>query len=254
MTELSDQELLRYSRQLLLNEVDFSGQQKLKESHVIVMGVGGLGSLSAAYLVGAGIGKVTLVDDDLVELTNLHRQLIYNENDVGTLKVEAAKAHLSESNPSVEIDTISQRLTFPELVLLFSNSNLVLDGTDNFPSRFLINKACVNSKTALVSAAVSQFSGQMSTFDFQENTPCYACLFSEAEMETEGNGCSENGVLGPSVGLMASYQALHAMKFLLKLPVESLHHLMMVDMLTGNSRSIGVKVDENCKVCSTNKS
>jgi len=201
-------------------------------------------------LVGAGVGKVTLVDDDVVELTNLHRQLIYTESDVGKLKVEAAKAHLLESNSNIEIDTVSQRLKLSELASLFSKSDLVLDGTDNFPSRFLINQACVSSKTALVSAAVNQFSGQMSTYDFQADTPCYACLFSEAEQaEMEGDGCSENGVLGPSVGLMASYQALHAMKFLLKLPVESLHHLMMVDMLTGNSRSIGVNVDKSCKVC-----
>jgi len=213
---LSDKDLLRYGRQIFLKEVDIEGQELLSKAHVVVMGVGGLGSLSSAYLAGAGIGKLTLVDDDSVEVSNLHRQLLYTENDIGKEKVVAAKRRLLESNTSCQIEVVNHRLNEEGLVKLYSEASLVIDGTDNFASRFLINRACVKSSTTLVSAAITMFSGQMSTFDYAENSPCYACLFSEDGMlQAEENSCADNGVLGPAVGVMASYQALHALKYLL---------------------------------------
>jgi len=231
---LSDKDLLRYGRQIFLKEVDIEGQELLSKAHVVVMGVGGLGSLSSAYLAGAGIGKLTLVDDDSVEVSNLHRQLLYTENDIGKEKVVAAKRRLLESNTSCQIEVVNHRLNEEGLVKLYSEASLVIDGTDNFASRFLINRACVKSSTTLVSAAITMFSGQMSTFDYAENSPCYACLFSEDGMlQAEENSCADNGVLGPAVGVMASYQALHALKYLLGLEVESLNKLSDIHIHSG---------------------
>jgi len=247
---LSDKDLLRYSRQILLKEIDIEGQELLSKAHVVVMGVGGLGSLTSAYLAGAGIGKLTLVDDDTVDISNLHRQLLYTESDIEKEKVAAAKNRLLESNPSCQIEVVNQRLSEEGLVDLYSGASLVIDGTDNFASRFLINRACVKSKTSLVSAAITMFSGQMSVFDYADNSPCYECLFSE-DNATEGreNSCADNGVLGPAVGVMASYQALHALKYLLGLRVESLNKLMVFDLLRGSNRTITLFKEKHCKVC-----
>lgn len=244
---MDDELLLRYSRQIFLPEVDMAGQEQLQNSHVVIMGVGGLGSLSSAYLAAAGVGKLTLVDDDVVDVTNLHRQLLYVENDIGELKVHAAKARLVAMSSMCEIHTVDRRLSLDELILLAKKADLVLDGTDNFSSRLLINQACQKASTPLLSAAVTQFSGQMSLFDFAEGTPCYQCLYSD--VEGEDNNCAENGILGPAAGMMASLQALHALKFLLSLEVESLHRLLMLDMLKGNSKNIAIICDHNCKVC-----
>lgn len=246
---LSDQDLLRYSRQILLKEVDFEGQELLSKAHVVVMGVGGLGSLAGAYLAGAGVGQLTLIDDDSVDVSNLHRQLLYVESDVGVDKVKAAKEKLLEANPSCQINTLNQRLNEDQLIELYASATLVIDGTDNFPSRFLINRACVKSKTPLVSAAITRFSGQMTTFDYAVDSPCYACLYSESEHDGAENNCTENGVLGPAVGVMASYQALHAIKYLLGLQVESLNRLMVFDLLSGSNRVIGLSKELNCKTC-----
>ena len=247
MSALNDDLLLRYSRQIFLPDVDVDGQERLLSSHVLIMGVGGLGSLSAAYLAGAGIGKLTLVDDDKVDITNLHRQLLFAEHDVGILKVKAAKQRLMSINQNCDIHIISDRLSQKQLEELLFDVDLLLDGTDNFESRLMINRACHRLKKPLLTAAVTQFSGQLSLFDFAEQTPCYQCLYPKVD-EVENN-CAENGVLGPSAGIMASWQALHAMKYLLGIRVESLHQLMLIDMLGGKSRNIAIQADPNCKLC-----
>lgn len=247
MSELSDQELLRYSRQIFLSEVDVDGQEKLKNAHVVIMGVGGLGALSASYLAGAGIATLTLVDDDEVDITNLHRQLLYTQDDVGKKKVNAAKDRLMLMNSDCIINTVDNRANKLELQKIFQEADLVLDGTDNFESRMLINSAAFLAGTPLLSAAVTQFSGQLSLFDYSEGSPCYQCLY--PDVEDVENNCSENGVLGPSAGLIASMQSLHALKYLLGLHVESLHRLHIVDMLEGINRTIALQVDTDCKVC-----
>jgi adenylyltransferase/sulfurtransferase len=251
MTELTDQQLLRYSRQIFLPNVDVQGQEKLNAAHVVIMGVGGLGSLSAAYLVGAGVGKLTLVDDDIVDITNLHRQLLYVENDIGRKKVESAALRLSLMNADSQLNTVDRRLSVDQLQSLFDEADLVLDGTDNFATRLQINEACFLSKTPLVSAAVTQFSGQLSTYNYVENTPCYQCVYPVLSADADGaeNNCAENGVLGPNVGMMASVQALHAIKFLLGLNVESLHRLMVIDMLNDKQRNITLQTDNSCPIC-----
>ena len=247
MTELSDQQLLRYSRQIFLPNIDVAGQQKLSDQCIIIMGAGGLGSLSSAYLAGAGVGKLVLVDDDVIDVTNLHRQLLYTENDIGLKKVDIAAKRLASMNADCEIEVIDSRLDVDQLQQLCVSADLLLDGTDNFSTRLLVNQACYVSKTPLITAAVTQFSGQLSTFDFAEGSPCYQCLY--PDVDDVENNCTENGVLGPNVGLMASLQALHAIKFILGLPVESLHRLMVVDMLNGKQRNIALKSDVACLIC-----
>ena len=248
MKHLSDEELLRYSRQIFLPNVDIEGQEKLLNSHVLIMGVGGLGSLSASYLAGAGVGRLTLVDDDEVDVSNLHRQLLYTQDDVGQLKVDVAERRLLSMNDNCKIHTVDTRLDLGELQAMLVDVDLLLDGTDNFATRLLVNQACFNAKKPLLSAAVTQFSGQMSFFDYKQNTPCYQCLY--PKVDDVENNCAENGVLGPSAGLMASMQALHAMKFMLGFSVESLHRLVLIDMLSGRNRNVVIQADENCSVCS----
>ncbi|MGH1427064.1 MAG: HesA/MoeB/ThiF family protein [Arenicella sp.] len=248
MKHLSDEDLLRYSRQIFLPNVDIEGQEKLLNSHVLIMGVGGLGSLSASYLVGAGVGQLTLVDDDEVDVSNLHRQLLFTQDDIGELKVDVAKRRLLAMNDNCQIHTINRRLDLSGLQSMLGSVDLLLDGTDNFATRLLVNQACFNEKKPLLSAAVTQFSGQLSLFDYQLKTPCYQCLY--PNVDDVENNCAENGILGPSAGLMASMQALHALKFLLGFSVESLHRLTLIDMLSGRNRNIMIQADENCSVCS----
>ena len=245
---MDDELLLRYSRQIFLPEFDVAGQERLLKSHVLIFGVGGLGSLSSAYLAAAGVGKLTLVDDDHVEMSNLHRQLLYTESDNGILKVDAAKKRLVQMNSDCEINSINSRLEQAQLQKVLQGVDMVLDGTDNFSSRLLVNQACQETQTPLLCAAVTQFSGQLSLFDFSTNSPCYACLY--PDVEDDDNNCAENGILGPAAGVMASWQALHALKYLLAYEVESLHRLILMDMLSGRSRNITIIRDPNCKICS----
>jgi len=244
---LNDEQLLRYSRQIFLDNIDIEGQQRLIDAHVMIIGVGGLGSFTSQYLAAAGVGKLTLVDDDIVELSNLPRQLIYSEKEVGLPKVYAAKERLQLMNKDCQINTFDKRLDTQEMQAMLSGVDLVLDGTDNFESRFLINKSCYQQKTPLLSAAVTQYAGQLSLFDYTEHSPCYECLYSSSG--DQENNCAENGVLGPAAGIIASWQALHAIQFLNGIETESLHRLLVMDMLTGLNRSIFIKNDPNCKNC-----
>ncbi len=247
MKHLNDEELLRYSRQIFLPNIDIEGQERLLNAHVLIMGVGGLGSLTSAYLAGAGIGKLTIIDDDHVEISNLHRQLLYTQDDIGKLKVDVAARRLLAANEHCKIQTINSRLDALQLQGLLKDVDLLLDGTDNFATRLLVNRACLNAKKPLLSAAVTQFSGQLSLFDYAQGSPCYQCLY--PNVDDVENNCAENGVLGPAAGVMASIQALHAMKFLLNFQVESLHRLVLMDMLSGRNRSITIQQDQNCSVC-----
>jgi len=250
MSDFSDQELLRYSRQILLPEVGIEGQDKLDAAHVVLFGVGGLGSLTAAYLVASGIGQITIVDDDVVDLSNLHRQLLYAERDVGSAKVDVARQKLTQMNPECQIVSINQRQDKQAMIELVQDADLVLDGTDNFASRFQINEACFQAKTPLLSAAVTRFSAQLSLYDYADASVCYACLFSQDDIDDAAEqACSENGVLGPAVGIAASWQALDAIKYLVGLSVESLHHLVLIDMLSGMKRCVALQRDNNCPVC-----
>tara|TARA_B110000914_G_scaffold191048_1_gene177313 strand:- start:4 stop:747 length:744 start_codon:yes stop_codon:yes gene_type:complete len=244
---MNDQELLRYSRQIMLPQVDIEGQQKLINSTALIIGMGGLGSPSALYLAAAGIGHLIIADFDQVEISNLQRQIIHHTVDIGKDKVDSAKEKLLAINPNIQVDVVKQ-LSDDNLGGLVSQADVILDGTDNFKSRFAINKACVDNKKPLVSAAVIRFEGQLSVFKGYENDqPCYQCLYSE-----EGGGrenCVENGVLAPVAGLLGSLQALQAIKVILSLGEQLSGELMLIDALDLSFRKVKISKDSKCPIC-----
>lgn len=245
----NDEQLLHYSRQIMLPHFGIEGQQKLQDAHVVIMGVGGLGSPAALYLAAAGIGTLTLVDFDTVDNSNLQRQIIHNVDSIGNSKVSSAKLALLKINPEVTVNSINKQLTLDALKSLITDVSCVIDATDNFKARFLINHACVSQQVALVSAAAIQFEGQISVFDLtQENSACYACLY--AEGGEENTNCSDNGILAPVVGILGSMQALEAIKIICKLGDTLQNRLLIFDALALQWRTMKLKKDPNCTVCS----
>ncbi len=244
----TDAQLLHYSRQIMLPHFGIEGQQLLQNAHVVIMGVGGLGSPAAMYLAAAGVGTLTLVDFDIVDDSNLQRQIIHNIGSIGESKVSSAKKTLLNINPETTIHCINKKLSLDELKPLITDASCVLDATDNFDTRFLINRACVSQKTALISAAAIQYEGQISVFDFtQKNSACYACLY--AENGEENTNCSDNGILAPVVGILGSMQALEAIKVICNIG-DTLHHrLLIFDALALQWRTMKLKKDVNCPVC-----
>lgn len=246
-TELNDAELSRYSRQILLPEIDYSGQLKLAQSHAVIFGLGGLGSPASLYLAAAGIGHLTLVDFDHVDDSNLQRQIIHSEANIGQAKVASAQSRLAALNRHIQIDSIPEKLNATELVALVSTADVVLDCTDNFEARFSFNQACFTAKKPLVSGAAIRWEGQLSTYDFrQENSPCYQCLYSENSGQAES--CSQSGVLSPVVGMVGSMQAIEAIKVLLDLPTLT-GKLMIMDAYSMMIRTLNLKKDPACKQC-----
>ena len=244
----NDEQLLHYSRQIMLPHFGIEGQQLLQDAHVVVMGVGGLGSPAAMYLAASGIGTLTLVDFDVVDNSNLQRQIVHNTNSIGESKVESAKKTLLALNPETTIHCIDKQLTLDELESQLSGISCVIDATDNFASRFLINRACVSSRTPLVSAAAIQYEGQISVFDLREpESACYACLYSEGG--EENTNCSDNGILAPVVGILGSMQALETIKLICNIG-ETLHdRLLIFDALALQWRTMKLNRDPNCPVC-----
>jgi len=244
---MNDQELLRYSRQIMLPQVDIEGQQKLIDSTALIIGMGGLGSPSALYLAAAGVGHLIIADFDQVELSNLQRQIIHHTGDIGKDKVDSAKEKLLAINPNIQVDVVKQ-LSDDNLGSLINQADVILDGTDNFKSRFAINKACVENKKPLVSAAVIRFEGQLCVFKgYESDQPCYQCLYSE-----EGSGrenCVENGVLAPVAGLLGSLQALQAIKVILSLGEQLNGELMLIDALDLSFRKVKIGKDSKCPIC-----
>ena len=246
--QLNDEELLRYSRQIFLPEVDIEGQIKLNQAHLVIVGVGGLGSLTAPLLSASGIGKLTLVDFDIVDISNLPRQIFYREMDAGKLKVDCLADYIHAQNSHVKLEKVTDRLSQERFQELFEHADLVLDGTDNFSTRHMINRACFATKTPLLSAAVTQFSGQVILFDFQPLAPCYECLYVDNASEEENN-CSESGVMGPAASLLASLQALEAQKFILGMPVACQNTLLSLEMKSMALHQAKLNHDNECLVC-----
>jgi len=246
---MKDEQLLRYSRQILLPNFDEEKQQALLDAHVVIMGLGGLGSPVAMYLAAAGVGKLTLVDFDHVELSNLQRQIIHTTHSLKQAKVDSAAAAIKNLNPDTETVCINKQLDQPELEQLLNDANLLIDATDNFASRFLINRACYNTRTPLVSGAAIRMEGQVSVFDFQNPiSPCYRCLYDEiGEADTS---CSENGVMAPMVGIIGSIQAIEAIKILTAYGETLTGKLLICDALFQDWRSMTFKKDPSCPVCS----
>lgn len=247
---LSDDELLRYSRHILLEDFDIEGQLTLKNSHALIIGAGGLGCPAALYLASSGIGTLTLCDDDNVEISNLQRQIAHATKDIGKSKAESLEESLTAINALVKIQTLKTRLNGNALINAVKAADVVLDCSDNFNTRFAINKACVAAKTPLVSAAAIRAEAQLSVFDHRnDDSPCYNCLYQE--QENENLNCSDSGVLAPVVGMMGSWQALEAIKVLTGFGDTLMGKLLVLDLKYAQTRQLKLKKDANCPTCSS---
>jgi molybdopterin/thiamine biosynthesis adenylyltransferase len=249
---MEDHELLRYSRHILLDEIGIEGQQRLSNSHVLLIGAGGLGAACSPYLVAAGIGHLTIVDHDQVDLTNLQRQIIHNTQSVGQPKVTSAKNMLAQLNPGVKITAIEASADESRLARLIPTVDIVVDCTDNFKTRHLINRQCVAFKKPLVSGAAIQFDGQVSVFD-QRNplSACYACLFPEDETFEEAK-CSTMGVFSPLVGVIGSIQAAQVLQMIAQFGEPLTGRLLIWDAKDTSMTQIKLQKNKACKVCQNN--
>jgi len=245
---LSDNELLRYSRQILLPQLDAAGQLKLKKSHVLIAGLGGLGSPVSLYLAAAGVGEMTLCDFDRVELSNLARQILYNNASIGEYKADAAASRLFELNPHIKLHIQRGMLDGERLAGQVAAVDLVLDCTDNFDTREVINAACVRARKPLISGAAIGLNGQLALFDLsQPDSPCYHCLYGTGE--DEALSCNEAGVLGPLLGVIGSLQALEALKLLAGLGRVKSGRLLLFDALALGFRELSFPREPSCPVC-----
>jgi len=248
---MNDQELLRYSKQVMLPQIEIEGQQKIMDSTMLIIGMGGLGSPTALYLAASGVGHIIIADFDQVELSNLQRQIIHGTSDIGDDKVNSAKAKMLEINPNINVTIANEIVHTDNLPSLIKDVDVVLDGTDNFESRFEINKACVEFQKPLVSAAVIRLEGQISVFKgYEKDQPCYQCLYSEEGNENES--CVQNGVLAPVAGLVGTIQALQAIKVLLGLGDQLCGTLLLVDGLDLSFRKVKIGKDLKCPICNSN--
>jgi len=246
---MNDQQLLRYGRQILMPEIGIEGQQELQRAHVAVIGAGGLGSPVAMYLAGAGVGQLTIVDDDKVELSNLQRQLLHTDRDIGRAKVDSAAETLQAINPEVSINTQAVRLDAAQLRLLAEEVDVLVDASDNFVTRFAVNAASVATGTPLVSGAAIRMEGQLSVFiPKRDDSPCYRCLYREGDEPDQT--CTENGVLAPIVGIIGSQQALETLKLLLNIGDPLCGRVLLFDGLHHEWRSLKLPRDPGCPVCS----
>ena len=245
---LSDQELLRYSRQILLQQVDIDGQLKLKNSKVLIVGLGGLGSPVALYLAAAGVGELHLADFDSVDLTNLQRQIIHDTHSVGLSKVDSALTRLQAINPEITLIAHRSALDADSLAHAVAAVDLVLDCCDNFGTREAVNAACVAARKPLVSGAAIRLEGQLSVFDSRQPlSPCYHCLYGHGS--DDDLTCSEAGVIGPLVGVVGSLQALEALKVLAGFGEPLIGRLLLIDAQSTRFRELRVKRDPACSVC-----
>jgi len=249
MIDLNDEQLLRYSRHILLPEIGIDGQQKLLASHALVVGVGGLGSPISLYLAASGVGRITLCDHDTVDLTNLQRQIVHNTDSIGQPKVASARQALARINPEVVVDVIQERVEGARLEALVSDADVVIDATDNFATRHAINRACVKFHKPLVSGAGVRFDGQVAVFDLRDAaSPCYNCLFPE-EGDLEEMRCAVMGVFAPLVGIIGSVQAAEALKLLMGVGQPLAGRLLLLDALSMQWRPVKLSKDVACKVC-----
>ncbi len=246
---MNDDQLLRYSRHILLDEIGISGQQHFLTAHALIIGAGGLGSPAALYLAAAGIGTLTLVDDDVVDLTNLQRQILHATASVGHPKVESARVTLARLNPDVNVHVVARRADAEWLDSVVPNATIVLDCTDNFSTRHLINRACVTHQIPLVSGAALRFDGQISTFDFRDGaSPCYACIFPE-DQPAEEAACSTMGVFAPTVGIIGAMQAAEALRLIGAIGTTLSGRLMLLDALQMEWTTIRIARQPDCPVC-----
>eukprot|EP01037_Dinobryon_pediforme_P009667 gene9667-9731_t len=247
--DFSEDEIHRYSRHILLGEVGGTGQAKLRAASVLIVGAGGLGSPLALYLAAAGIGRIGIVDDDVVELSNLQRQIAHGVADLGTSKASSAAKAAQAINPDVTVDIHCTRLSPGNARNLIDGYDLVCDGSDNFPTRFLVADTCLQAKRTLISAAVLRFEGQLSTFKPHEGGPCYRCLYPEAPPDGMVPSCSEAGVLGAVTGVMGTLQATEVLKEILGIGTGLASRLLIWDAMDVRFRTINIPRDPGCPGC-----
>lgn len=245
---MNDEQLLRYSRQIMLPAIDIEGQERLLNSKALIVGLGGLGSPAALYLAAAGVGELVLADFDEVELSNLQRQIAHDTPSIGRLKVESAAERMRAINPDIRIKPLAIELDGNNLPELTASVDVVLDGCDNFPTRQAVNAACVQTRTPLISGAVIRLEGQLAVYRLdQPDSPCYSCLFPDAPEIAET--CSETGVIAPLPGIIGSMQALEAIKLLASGQTGLDNQLLLFDALNSDWRRLRIPVDPACACC-----
>jgi len=245
---MNDEQLLRYSRQILLPEVDIAGQERLLAARVLIIGLGGLGSPVAMYLAAAGVGKLVLVDFDGLELSNLQRQIIHDTEAIGRLKVESAKKRLLRLNPECQVTALPRQLEGEALLAEVRRADVVVDASDNFPTRFEVNKACVQGQKPLVWGAAIRFEGQVGVFcPGAGHSPCYACLYNDVPEATES--CTQTGVVAPLLGIIGSIQALEVLKLVIGMGEPLAGRLLRLDALGMQWSSVRLRKDPDCRVC-----
>jgi molybdopterin/thiamine biosynthesis adenylyltransferase len=246
---MNDNQLLRYSRHILLPQVEYAGQEKLTNSHALIIGAGGLGSPVALYLAASGVGTLMICDFDEVDLTNLQRQIIHTTQSIGINKALSAQQTIDQINPEIEVKIIQQKSTQTEMETLIAVADVVIDCSDNFATRYALNRLCFKHKKPLVSGAAVRFEGQITVFDFRNQTsPCYHCLFPDTGDDQELR-CADNGVFSPLVGMIGTAQAAEALKCLMGIGETLQGRLMLVDALTAEWRTIKLARDPTCAVC-----
>ncbi len=245
---LSDEQLLRYNRQILLNDFDVAGQERLLQASVLVVGLGGLGCPAALYLAAAGVGTLLLADGDAVELANLQRQIAHGDADIGRNKAESAAAAIAALNPGVSVEVIPRQLAEADMPAVVGRANLVVDATDNYPARFALNRACIAAGVPLVSAAAVRVEGQLSVFDPVRGGPCYRCLYPDTG-DLTALSCSESGVLAPLVGVLGSLQAMEALKILAGYGEPLRGKLLLLDLHSTDIRLLALPPRADCPDC-----
>ncbi|MDO6499930.1 molybdopterin-synthase adenylyltransferase MoeB [Photobacterium sanguinicancri] len=248
MVELTDAEMLRYNRQIILRQFDFDGQEALKASSMLILGAGGLGCASTQYLAAAGVGKLTLIDDDKVEVSNLQRQVLHNDSTVGQLKVDSAKRALETINPNLHVESIAKRLDDAALLTLIEQHSLVLDCSDNVDTRNQLNRLCFQTKTPLISGAAIRMEGQISVYTYQDDQPCYECL--STLFGQQALTCVEAGIMSPVVGIVGAVQAMEAIKVVANMGTPLTGKILMLDAMSMNWREMKLGKQPNCPVCS----
>lgn len=246
---LTDEQLLQYSRQIMLSQVDVAGQEALLKAHVVIIGLGGLGAPVALYLASAGVGKLTLVDFDQVDLSNLQRQIIHSFDTIGMEKVESAALAVQKIAPACQVEQVNRKLDEKELADLVGRACVVVDCCDNFETRFMLNRICFQARVPLVSGAAIRWEGQISTFPMQADSPCYRCFYEEDSFNDQT--CSQNGVAAPLVGVIGSIQALEALKLIVGCGETVTGRVLIFDGLYMDWRSIKLSKRADCPVCAT---
>ena len=247
---MKDDQLLRYSRHILLPEIEYAGQEKLLNSHCLIIGAGGLGSPASIYLASSGIGKITICDFDDVDISNLQRQILHSDQSIGTNKALSASKFLNKVNSEIIITPIEKKLNVDEMTDIAKDVDVIIDCSDNFETRYALNKIAFHLNKPLVSGAAIKFDGQISVFDFRNATsPCYECLFPDSKTEAELR-CADHGVFSPLVGMIGSTQAAEAIKIILNVGNSLMGRLLLLNSKDMTWKTIKIVKDKSCKICS----